>query len=156
MRRGAERVRLGPRPASRDPGRYAMDRFARSVSLAVVVVVLAGCATASPGGATSAAPPTSPAAPKVLNIVGSEPTVVGNFPGVLGGGGGREDISRELLTAIDPRGEVIPRLAQETISVENGTWRINADGTMDTIWKIRPNVKWQDGHPFTADDLLFT
>lgn len=26
---------------------------------------------------------------------------------------------------------------------------------MDTIWKIRPNVKWHDGAPFTSADLVF-
>jgi peptide/nickel transport system substrate-binding protein len=60
------------------------------------------------------------------------------------------------LTATDPNEEEVPRLAQEVISVENGTWRVNPDGTMDTIWKLRPNVKWQDDVPFSADDLLFT
>jgi peptide/nickel transport system substrate-binding protein len=95
--------------------------------------------------------------PKVLNIVGNEPIVFGNFPGVRGGTGNREGtITNEYLTIIDPRGEVIPRLAQETISADKGTWRLNADGTMDTIWKIRPNVRWQDGQPFTTEDLLFT
>src|SRR5205085_3834738 len=49
-----------------------------------------------------------------------------------------------------------PRLALENVSLEQGTWRVNADGTMDTTWKLRPNVKWQDGAPFDADDLLFS
>ena len=26
---------------------------------------------------------------------------------------------------------------------------------MTTTWKLRPNVKWQDGVPLTADDFLF-
>ena len=26
---------------------------------------------------------------------------------------------------------------------------------MDTTWKLRPNVKWHDGTPFTAEDLVF-
>ncbi len=121
----------------------------------MIVLVLAGCAPAAQH-APASAPSASPAGPKILNIVGSEPTVLGNFPGVRGGTGSREGIPNELLTVIDPQGEVRPRIAQETISIEKGTWRINPDGTMDTIWKIRPNVKWQDGQPFTADDLLFT
>lgn len=49
-----------------------------------------------------------------------------------------------------------PELAAEQLSLERGTWRLNPDGTMDTTWKIRSNVKWHDGAPFTADDLLFT
>jgi peptide/nickel transport system substrate-binding protein len=27
---------------------------------------------------------------------------------------------------------------------------------METVWKLRPNIKWHDGHPFTSDDLVFT
>ncbi len=49
-----------------------------------------------------------------------------------------------------------PQLAAELPSVDKGTWRLNADGTMDTIWKLKPNVKWHDGHPFTSADLMFT
>jgi peptide/nickel transport system substrate-binding protein len=49
-----------------------------------------------------------------------------------------------------------PQLAAELPSIEKGTWKLNADGTMDTTWKLRPNVKWHDGHPFTSADLMFT
>ena len=133
-----------------------MERMTKVILAIAIAVALAGCAPSAPGGSTSGAP-ASQAAPKVLNIIGNEPLVIGNFPGVRGGGGGREgQITNEYLTMIDPRGDVIPRLAEETISVEKGTWRINADGSMDTIWKIRPDVRWQDGQPFTTEDLLFT
>jgi len=33
---------------------------------------------------------------------------------------------------------------------------VNPDGTMDTAWRLRPNVKWHDGAPFTSADLLFS
>lgn len=33
---------------------------------------------------------------------------------------------------------------------------LNPDGTMDTTWKLRPNEKWHDGTPFTAEDLVFS
>jgi peptide/nickel transport system substrate-binding protein len=49
-----------------------------------------------------------------------------------------------------------PQIAVELPSIENGTWRINLDRTMDITWKLRPNVKWHDGQPFTAEDMLFT
>jgi len=40
-------------------------------------------------------------------------------------------------------------------TVEKGTWRLNADGTMDLTWKLRPNVRWHDGAPFTSADIAF-
>jgi peptide/nickel transport system substrate-binding protein len=49
-----------------------------------------------------------------------------------------------------------PRLAVDNVSLEQGTWRVNADGTMDTTWKLRPGVKWQDGTPFDANDVVFS
>ena len=67
-----------------------------------------------------------------------------------------KQIPRNQLMVMDDRGVWRPQLATEEISVERGTWRLNPDGTMDTIWKLRPNIRWQDGTPFTSDDLLFT
>ena len=49
-----------------------------------------------------------------------------------------------------------PRLASEMPSPDKGTWQVNPDGTMDMTWKLRPNIKWHDGAPFTSGDLLFT
>lgn len=49
-------------------------------------------------------------------------------------------------------GELVPVLAAEIPSVKNGT--LAADGTSVT-WKIKPGVKFHDGHPLTADDLVF-
>jgi peptide/nickel transport system substrate-binding protein len=61
-----------------------------------------------------------------------------------------------LLTAENDKGAFIPELAMEQLAVERGTWLLNADGTMDTIWRLRPTVKWHDGMPFTSEDLLFS
>ncbi len=61
-----------------------------------------------------------------------------------------------IMEADRVAGKWEPRLATEHVSVEQGTWRVNPDGTMDTTWTLRPNVKWQDGAPFTSADLLFT
>jgi len=122
---------------------------------AVLIALIAGCAPAPSRSSSTPEQTARSAAPKILRIVGTE-AVIGNFPGVEGGSGGRTGFVNELLTVIDPQDVVIPRLAEETISVDRGTWRVNADGTMDTIWKIRPNVKWHDGQPFTTDDLMFS
>src|SRR6266571_3872810 len=75
---------------------------------------------------------------------------------VSGGGANQvQYIGHDFLTVQDERGAWQPRIAAETLSVERGTWRANPDGTMDTTWRLRPNVKWQDGTPFTSADLLF-
>lgn len=61
------------------------------------------------------------------------------------------------LTDIDPNGEVFPELAAELPTVENGGVAIDEEAwTMDVTWKMRQDVKWADGEPVTADDVLFT
>jgi peptide/nickel transport system substrate-binding protein len=64
-------------------------------------------------------------------------------------------LPHDTLVVEDDRGEWIPKLAAEHLSVERGTWTLNPDGTMTTTWKLRPGIKWHDGAPFTAEDLLF-
>lgn len=126
----------------------------RYLPLVALVAVVAACAPAS----TSTSSPnqaTAPAQPKVLTLVGRE-GIIGDFPGVQGREGGAGGFVHDNLVIQDARDVAVARLAQEVISVEKGTWRVNTDGTMDTIWKIRPNIKWHDGTPFTVDDLMFT
>jgi len=59
----------------------------------------------------------------------------------------------EPLASFDPDGNVVPVLAAEIPSVQNGG--LAADGKSVT-WKLRKGVKWHDGKPFTADDVIFT
>jgi peptide/nickel transport system substrate-binding protein len=58
----------------------------------------------------------------------------------------------EPLAAWDGEGSLVPILASEIPSLENGG--VARDGRSVT-WKIKKNVQWHDGKPFTADDLVF-
>jgi peptide/nickel transport system substrate-binding protein len=58
----------------------------------------------------------------------------------------------EPLAAWDPEGTLVPRLAAEIPDLENGG--LAHDGRTVT-WKLKPNVQWHDGRPFTADDVVF-
>src|SRR6185503_13338572 len=58
----------------------------------------------------------------------------------------------EPLAAFDPDGSLIPVLAAELPSVQNGS--VAKDGRSVT-WKLKKNVAWHDGKPFTADDVVF-
>jgi peptide/nickel transport system substrate-binding protein len=60
------------------------------------------------------------------------------------------------LSVQDNTGRLRPQMAEAVPSVENGAWRLAPDGTMETVWKIRPGAEWHDGTPLTADDLVFT
>ena len=58
----------------------------------------------------------------------------------------------EPLAAWDPDGNLVPVLAAEIPDIENGG--IAADG-MSVTWKLKKDVQWHDGRPFTADDVVF-
>ena len=61
------------------------------------------------------------------------------------------------LADMDPDGNVFPELAVELPTVENGGVIIDEDAwTMTATWKLRQDVKWSDGEPLTADDVIFT
>jgi peptide/nickel transport system substrate-binding protein len=52
--------------------------------------------------------------------------------------------------------ERVPVLAEELPSVKKGTWKIDPQKkTMITIYKLRPNLKWHDGKPYTSKDFEF-
>jgi peptide/nickel transport system substrate-binding protein len=59
----------------------------------------------------------------------------------------------EPLAAWDPDGNLIPVLAAEIPSVQNGG--VAKDGKSVT-WKLKRGVTWHDGKPFTADDVVFS
>ena len=58
----------------------------------------------------------------------------------------------EPLASFDPDGSLVPFLAAEIPSVQNGG--VARDGRSVT-WKLKRGVSWHDGKPFTADDVVF-
>jgi peptide/nickel transport system substrate-binding protein len=58
----------------------------------------------------------------------------------------------EPLASWDTEGNLALILAAEIPSIQNGG--LSPDGKSVT-WKLKPGVKWHDGKPFTADDVVF-
>ena len=59
----------------------------------------------------------------------------------------------EPLANYDEEGRLVPRLAEEIPTVENGG--ISEDMTT-IIWKLKEGVLWSDGTPLTIEDVIFT
>ena len=59
----------------------------------------------------------------------------------------------EPLIRFNEKGEMVPFLAADVPTVANGGF--SADFKTIT-YKLRPGLKWSDGTPFTASDVLFT
>ena len=120
-----------------------------SSALALVVILLVSapaCARRSAGAAPS----------NDLLIVGydREPDTLNRFSTHI-----LEDIQTcvvEGLTITDEQMKVVPLLASEVPTPENGGVTLRPDGGMDVVWKLRPGVKWHDGTPLTSADVKFT
>src|SRR2546423_8742819 len=115
----------------------------------ILVVALVALSTAC---VRSAAAPAS----NDLLIVGydREPDTLNRFSTHI-----LEDIQTcvvEGLTTTDERMNVVPLLASEVPTLENGGVRLTPGGGMDVVWKLRPRVAWHDGVPFTSEDVKFT
>lgn len=63
------------------------------------------------------------------------------------------DATTAGLTTISADGNFQPVLAATLPTVENGG--VSAD-FLTVTWQLRPNLKWSDGQPLTADDIKFT
>ncbi|MBM2809954.1 MAG: hypothetical protein HW416_713 [Chloroflexi bacterium] len=123
----------------------------------ISVITLAACAP-SPGGG---APPSEPVQSSVrhggtLRLAWAvEPDTLG--PKFVGGSGTAEyqNLFSATLALLDLTGAPRPLLAAEIPTQANGGWIVNPDGTMITTYRLRPNAKWHDGMPLTAQDFVF-
>lgn len=106
--------------------------------------------------ACNSTPPADRVSPGDRLIVGydREPDTMNRFSSHI-----LEDIHSciiEGLTTTDEKMNTAPLLAEVVPSIENGLVKMRPDGGMDVTWKLRPNIKWHDGEPFTSADVKFT
>ena len=92
-----------------------------------------------------------PDSPEVITPIESVGTYGGTLRRVLGGSNDHNSI----LRIVSPQGltrwkadfsEVIPNIAE--------SWTVN-DGGNEFTFKLREGMKWSDGEPLTADDIMF-
>ncbi len=62
----------------------------------------------------------------------------------------------EPLVVADDSMRLVPVLAREVPTLDNGGVVLRPDGGMDVIWRLRDSIRWHDGTPFTSADLAFT
>jgi peptide/nickel transport system substrate-binding protein len=122
-----------------------MRRFiAAAIAACCVLGVLAAC---SKGGGTGVTPGVLriglPITPTQLNPLLIQNTSE-NFMASL--------LFSELVT-VDPNGNEIPDLAETVPTLANGG--ISKDG-LTLTYRLRHNVKWHDGVPFTSKDVAFS
>jgi peptide/nickel transport system substrate-binding protein len=122
----------------------------------VQTATVAGVATAVGGGAASAAP--VPGGSKAVLAQDGSQAVIGSWlepATLLSGapvtGASYQQIQRVIANALVKTGypsfEVEPDLAE--------SWEVSEDSRVHTF-TLRSGVTWQDGEPFTAEDVKFT
>ncbi len=130
------------------------------LALAFALTACGAPKASAPAGGSAASGQAAgvPAQPKILNVVlVGEPraltmwkeTTTGNIIHV-------HELITNALIGYNANAEPIPRLAVAPPSVEQGTWKVNPDGTMETTFNLQPNARWHDGTPFTARDVAFS
>ncbi|BAY34560.1 ABC transporter, oligopeptide binding protein [Nostoc carneum NIES-2107] len=135
------------------------NKFSKGQILAqtlLSILLLTACSSPSPQSPTASTPSTSTptAANDTLKLLyWQAPTILN--PHLAQGSKDFEAsrITYEPLASFDKEGKLVPFLAAEIPSVENGG--VAKDGKSVT-WKLKQGVKWSDGKPFTAADVVFT
>src|SRR6266542_2476221 len=59
------------------------------------------------------------------------------------------------LALIDDTGAARPFLVEALPQLNTDSWRVLADGHMETTYRLRSGLAWHDGTPLTASDFVF-
>ena len=138
-----------------------MRRTLLPLNLLLFVALFGACAPAGPSAPSAAvvdAPPVA-APQKVLQIINrGEPPSLAAKPLAQGIGALSAAPARffnATLDVTDVREITHPQLAEAVPQLNTDTWRLNADGTMQTRYQLKPNLTWHDGTPLHAEDFVF-
>src|ERR1700737_2748318 len=128
-------------------------RIAALMSMAIIVAALAACTRVGPQHPADGTS-NSWTIHGVLRIVDTRQP--DNLNPLLSFGQVATDLSMfwaAYLFRWDDRNQLVPELATEAPTQGNGG--ISKDG-LTLIYHLRTGVRWQDGAPFSADDVIFT
>jgi len=134
-------------------------RWVRWLGLLLAAAACAGPMPTTNEPATDPASPHEPTKSLTVGITGTVPAmslaVATGTP--TGGWMAMTELHTDGLVTADADSRTpVGRLADEVPTLENGGITILPDGSMRVAFRLRPNVTWQDGVPFTADDFVFS
>ncbi len=130
-------------------GTASAAAVASAAVLAAVAGLLASC-SASPEGT----PVAEPGSEKVLSIrfwqapAFANPYLSDGWKEVDAGA-----VTLEPLAKYDPDGNLIPSLAEEIPTIQNGGVKPDLTGI---TWRLKDDLRWSDGSEMTAEDVVFT
>ena len=136
-----------------------MERHSSSLRIIALMLamafMLAACPAAAPtGGEAMPAEEEMEEEGEVLNILYWQAS---SLPSAYLSGGTKDRdasaITLEPLANFNPDGAMVPKLAAEIPTIENGGI---AEDLMSITWTLKQGVKWSDGSDLTAEDVVFT
>lgn len=148
-------------------------RSSAALALALGLVSAFGCSESKPATprgegdkqAVQAAGAKRPQKTKLVFATNSEPDTLDPIFAEMAISTSIRYLGQRELTMYNEKWELIPDLAEEVPSVENGLVKIldtgevddegNPKQKMEVTWRIRKDAMWEDGTPVTADDFIF-
>ena len=136
-----------------------MERHRSSLRIIALMLamafMLAACPAAAPtGGEAMPVEEEMEEEGEVLNILYWQAS---SLPSAYLSGGTKDRdasaITLEPLANFNPDGAMVPKLAAEIPTIENGGI---AEDLMSITWTLKQGVKWSDGSDLTAEDVVFT
>lgn len=132
-----------------------------TIGLFVSIISLLACApTTGPigGGGSSSQEGQRPAPQHTLVIaLRMEPPSLATKPVVFFTNALRPPLNlfNATLDFTDEREIPFPYLAESIPQLNTDAWRIFPDGRMETTYRLKPNLTWQDGTPLSTEDFAF-
>ncbi|HEY3117136.1 MAG TPA: ABC transporter substrate-binding protein [Chloroflexota bacterium] len=133
----------------------------RTCLLALIILAISACAPASPSSSATSAPSAgvSQADRTLIAAVRVEPNSLAERPvlqsAAFAGFALLKRLPNAELTILDDKLIRHPYLAEAQPQLDSDTWRVFPDGQMETTWKLKPGIVWQDGTTFSAEDFVF-
>ncbi len=136
-------------------------RSFRTTLLPIMALISMACASNSPSAQTTSGSESTAATSQPMRTlqlaVKLEPE--GLAP-KLQVGQNNSRTARRLVSAYlaikDDQGLPRPYVAETLPQLGTDSWRVNADNTMETTYRLRPNLAWHDGTPLTPHDFAFS
>lgn len=135
-----------------------MPRALNCSLLLVGLIAATACAPRAPTTAQGDGPSAPPRADRTLLMaVRAEPASIAAKPSQSTGVGLKAStrLFNAGLDLVDDRNIAHPYLAEGLPQLNTDSWRVLPDGRMETVYRLRPNLTWHDGTPFTAADMAF-
>jgi peptide/nickel transport system substrate-binding protein len=132
----------------------------------IFAIILVGCTPAQPGRPPGEGGPAQPAqqpAPttpsrKLVAAVKSEPSSLATRSMLPAGQA--DYLVRAMFNAeiaeLDVQDQRRAMLVESLPQLNTDAWRLLPDGTMETTYRLKPNLTWHDGTPLTAEDFAFS